>query len=88
MSEDDLWPVEASDAVQDALEDPALSAELFSAVVALTVAIAEDPWLENSTARDSAGDWRRLPIPGGRGLVEYVIDEKNHAVRLTRIIPL
>lgn len=88
MSVDDLWPVEASEAVQDALEDPALSAELFSAVVALTVAIAKDPWPADSTARDSVGDWRRLPIPGGRGLVEYVIDEQNHTVRLTRIIPL
>ncbi|MGW2545246.1 hypothetical protein ACWC5I_31310 [Kitasatospora sp. NPDC001574] len=61
---------------------------MFSAIVALTVAIAENPWLEASTARDNAGDWRRLPIPHGRGLVEYVIDTDNHLVRLTRIIPL
>ncbi|MER7843536.1 hypothetical protein ABTZ03_06250 [Kitasatospora sp. NPDC096077] len=85
---EDLWPVEPSEAVQDALADPKLSAELFSAIVALTVAIAENPWLPASTARDSAGDWRRLPIPHGRGLVEYVIDADNHAVRLTRIIVL
>ncbi|MDH6113408.1 hypothetical protein P3T36_001713 [Kitasatospora sp. MAP12-15] len=91
MSEDedgDLWPVEPSEAVQDALSDPALPVDLFSAVVALTVAIAEDPWLPASTARDSAGDWRRLPIPHGRGLVEYVIDRHRHVVLLTRIIPL
>ncbi|MFJ8473127.1 hypothetical protein [Kitasatospora sp. NPDC094011] len=85
---EDLWPVEPSEAVQDALADPKLSAEQFSAIVALTVAIAENPWLPASTARDSAGDWRRLPIPHGRGLVEYVIDADNHAVRLTRIIVL
>ncbi|WP_327071871.1 hypothetical protein [Kitasatospora sp. NBC_01302] len=85
---DDLWPVEPSEAVQDVLSDPNLSVDLFSAIVALTVAIAEDPWLEASTARDSAGDWRRLPIPHGRGLVEYVIDAGNHVVRLTRVIPL
>ncbi|MGW3046224.1 hypothetical protein ACWC9T_41080 [Kitasatospora sp. NPDC001159] len=85
---DDLWPVLPSDAVQDALSDPGLPADLFSAIVALTVAIAENPWLEASTARDNAGDWRRLPIPHGRGLVEYVIDTDNHLVRLTRVIPL
>jgi hypothetical protein len=85
---DDLWPVEPSEAVQDTLADPKLPVELFSAIVALTVAIAEDPWLPQSTARDNAGDWRRLPIPHGRGLVEYVIDTDNHVVRLTRIIPL
>ncbi|MQS16193.1 hypothetical protein F7Q99_29180 [Streptomyces kaniharaensis] len=85
---DDLWPVLPSEAVQDALSDPHLPVELFSAIVALTVAIAENPWLEASTVRDSAGDWRRLPIPHGRGLVEYVIDTDNHLVRLTRVIPL
>ncbi|MFI9365218.1 hypothetical protein ACIG5E_29830 [Kitasatospora sp. NPDC053057] len=85
---DDLWPVLPSEAVQDALSDPSLPVELFSAVVALTVAIAEDPWLPESSARDNVGDWRRLPIPRGRGLVEYVIDTHSHVVRLTRIIPL
>ncbi|MFE9900941.1 hypothetical protein [Streptomyces achromogenes] len=60
--------------------------ELFSAIVALTVEIVEDPWLPDSTARDSAGDWRRLPIPHGRGLFEYVIDTNHHhVVRLTRL---
>ncbi|BFV61225.1 hypothetical protein KCMC57_up63290 [Kitasatospora sp. CMC57] len=54
-----------------------LPVDLFSAVVALTVAIAEDPWLPASTARDSASDWRRLPIPHSRGLVEYVIDSNT-----------
>ncbi|MGF1429912.1 hypothetical protein [Kitasatospora sp. LaBMicrA B282] len=88
LEPEDLWPVEPSEAVQDALADPKLSVELFSAIVALTVAIAEDPWLPDSTARDSAGDWRRLPVPHGRGLVEYVIDTDHHVVRLTRIIPL
>ncbi len=85
---DDLWPVLPSEAVQDALSDPGLPVDLFSAIVALTVAIAENPWLPESSARDSAGDWRRLPIPHGRGLVEYVIDPHSHVVRLTRIIPL
>ena len=85
---DDLWPVEPSEAVHDALSDPSLPVDLFSAIVALTVAIAENPWLPESTARDNAGDWRRLPIPHGRGLVEYVIDTPNHLVRLTRVIPL
>ncbi|MFJ6772100.1 hypothetical protein ACIQOV_14235 [Kitasatospora sp. NPDC091257] len=75
-------------AVQDALSDPNLPVDLFSAIVALTVAIAEDPWLPESSARDSAGDWRRLPIPLGPGLVEYVIDTPSHVVRLTRVIPL
>ncbi|MFD8589902.1 hypothetical protein ACFV1B_10210 [Streptomyces sp. NPDC059637] len=83
---DDLWPVEPSEAVQDTLADPKLPVELFSAIVALTVEIVEDQWLPDSTARDSAGDWRRLPIPHGRGLVEYVIDTNHHhVVRLTRL---
>lgn len=86
--DDDLWPVEASQAAQDVLADPSLSADLFSAIVALTVAIAENPWLDGSTARDAAGDWRTLPIPHGRGLVEYVIREADHRVLLTRIVAL
>ncbi|MEV7939281.1 hypothetical protein AB0O82_24485 [Kitasatospora sp. NPDC088264] len=81
---DGLWPVLPSEAVQDALSDPGLPVDLLSAIVA----IAENPWLPESSARDSAGDWRRLPIPHGRGLAEYVIDTHSHLVHLTRIIPL
>ncbi|GDY60344.1 hypothetical protein SVIO_109670 [Streptomyces violaceusniger] len=36
----DLWPVAPSEAVGETLADPGLSADLFSAVVALTVSIA------------------------------------------------
>lgn len=46
MGDEDLWPVEPSQAVADALADPALPVELFSKIVALNVAIAEDPWLK------------------------------------------
>ncbi|TJZ92745.1 hypothetical protein [Actinacidiphila oryziradicis] len=49
IPDDDLWPVLPSDAVGATLADPALPGELFGAVVALTVAIAEDPWLKGST---------------------------------------
>ncbi|WP_369181031.1 hypothetical protein [Streptomyces mutabilis] len=40
------------------LADPKLPVELFSAIVALTIESVEDPWLPDSTARDSADDWR------------------------------
>lgn len=59
---DDVWPVEPSEAIQDMLTDPKLPVVLFSAIVALTVEVVEDPWLPDNTARDSAGEWRRLPI--------------------------
>ena len=60
MSDDDLglWPVLVSESVGDMLADPALSAELFSVVVALTVAIARDPWLDGSQGLEDDPDWR------------------------------
>ncbi|MFC8086170.1 hypothetical protein [Streptomyces sp. NPDC057340] len=48
---DDVWPVEPSEAIQDMLTDPKLPVELFSAIVALTVEVVEDPWLPDNTAR-------------------------------------
>ncbi|NEW75369.1 hypothetical protein [Streptomyces rhizosphaericus] len=38
-----LWPLAPSEAAGEALAGPGLSADLFSAVVALTVSIAEEP---------------------------------------------
>ncbi|MFI7222005.1 hypothetical protein ACIBO5_02200 [Nonomuraea angiospora] len=49
MSEDDdLWPVVPSEIVADTLADPSVSAEVFSTVATLTVAIREDPGLAGS----------------------------------------
>jgi hypothetical protein len=73
--------------VGDALEDPALPWELFGRIAALTVAIGEDPWLEDSRPASQGGPWRTLPIPGGGGIVEYRIDIERHEVVLTRIFP-
>lgn len=87
MSDDDLWPVEPSAAVADALADPGLAVALFSKIVALTVAIAEDPWMESSAEAAQGGHWRTVPIPDGGGIAEYVIDEEGHRVVLTRIFP-
>ncbi|MCM2426665.1 hypothetical protein [Streptomyces sp. RKAG337] len=87
MSEEDLWPVEPSEAVVDALADPVLPVELFSKVFALTVAIAEDPWLKDSSVAVQGGHWRTVPIPDGGGIVEYLIIEAEHRVILTRIFP-
>ncbi|MCA2187304.1 hypothetical protein [Nonomuraea cavernae] len=86
MSEDDLWPVVPSEVVAETLADPSVSAEVFSTVAALTVAICEDPWL---TASDQVGtdpDWREILIPKGFGIAEYRIDRKNQQVLLTRIV--
>ncbi|MFJ9846328.1 hypothetical protein ACIRYZ_38990 [Kitasatospora sp. NPDC101155] len=85
--EDELWPVIPSETVEDALADPALPSALFSRIVALTVAIAENPWLENSRPAVQGEPWRTLPIPGGGGIVEYRIDTEHHQVVLTRIFP-
>ncbi|MEV7602957.1 hypothetical protein AB0O91_36885 [Kitasatospora sp. NPDC089797] len=85
--EDELWPVIPSETVADALADPALPAVLFSRIVALTVDISEDPWLENSRPAAQGGPWRTLPIPGGGGIVEYRVDVERHQVVLTRIFP-
>lgn len=82
-----LWPVVPSEAVGEALADPALSAGLFSAVVALTVSIAEDPWLKGSMPLEGDDDWREVLIPGGRGIAEYRINQDTREVILTRIVP-
>jgi hypothetical protein len=68
---------------------PTLSCQyLFSRrIVALTAAIAEDPWLVGSRMASQGGLWRTVPIPDGGGIVEYVIDEAAHRVILTRIFP-
>ena len=83
--EEDLWPVEPSPAAADTLADPNLTAEQFSKLVALTVAIAEDPWMPGSRTAELGKDWRTVPIPDGGGIVEYFIDHTGHRVILTRI---
>jgi hypothetical protein len=87
VTDDDLWPVTPSEAVAEALADPALSVALFSKIVALTVSIAENPWLAGSSPAAQGGGWRTVPIPDGGGLVEYLINEAEHSVLLTRIAP-
>ena len=66
--EDDVWPVEPSEAAADVLADPALPVEMSSTIEALTVAIAQDPWLADSREVEPGSMWRTLPIPrGGQG---------------------
>ncbi|MEV4376920.1 hypothetical protein [Streptosporangium sp. NPDC049644] len=60
--DDDLWPVLPSEMVADALADPAVSAEVFSTVAALTVAICENPWLRGSNELGADPDWREILI--------------------------
>ena len=84
---DDIWPVEPSEAAAGVLADPALPVDQFSAIVALTVAIAQDPWLSGSREVEPGSLWRTMPIPRGGGIVEYVIVEDEHRVILTRIVP-
>jgi hypothetical protein len=50
--EEDVWPVEPSPTAAEILADPALTAEQFSKIVALTVAIAENPWLQAAARRN------------------------------------
>jgi hypothetical protein len=89
VSEDDpgLWPVLLSEAVGDMLADPALSAARFSAVAALTVAIAQDPWLDGSQGLEDDPDWREILIPHGYGIAEYRVNRADQTVILTRIVP-
>lgn len=87
MSDDHIWPVEPSQTVADALADPRLPVALFSKIVALTVSIAENPWLAGSREASQGDLWRTVPIPDGGGIVEYVINEEDHRVILTRIFP-
>ncbi|MGH3825516.1 MAG: hypothetical protein ACRDRA_22160 [Pseudonocardiaceae bacterium] len=66
MSDDeDLWSVEPSEAVADALVDPRLPVDQFAKIVALTVAIAQDPWLPGSRTAEQGEPWRTVPIPEG-----------------------
>jgi len=59
----------------------------FAKIVALTVAIAQDPWLPGSRTAEQGEPWRTVPIPEGGGIVEYAINEADHRVILTRIFP-
>jgi uncharacterized protein (UPF0210 family) len=85
--DEDLWPVEPSQAVAEALADPTLPVDQFAKIVALTVAIAQNPWLAGSRPAEQGEPWRTVPIPDGGGIVEYVINEADHKVILTRIVP-
>jgi hypothetical protein len=85
--DEDLWPVEPSPAVADALADLRLPADQFSKIVALTVSIAQDPWLPGSRTASQGEPWRTVPIPDGGGIIEYAINEADHRVILTRIFP-
>lgn len=84
--DDDLWPVEVSGTVSDTLADPSVSADVFSTVVALTVAICENPWLDGSNQVGSDPDWREILIPRGLGIAEYRINRNDHSAILTRIV--
>ena len=84
---EDIWPVEPPEAAADVLTDPAVPVRLFSTIVALTQAIAEDPWLTGSREVEPGSLWRTMPIPRGGGIVEYVINQDKHRVILTRIVP-
>jgi len=59
----------------------------FAEIVALMVAIAQDPWLHDSRTAEQGEPWRTVPISGGGGIVEYAINEADHKVILTRIFP-
>ena len=92
MTEDDpgLWPVLASETVGNMLADPAVPAAVFSAVVALTVGIAQDPWLDGSQELEHGPAWREILIRGHGdvtyGIAEYYINEDAHQVILTRVV--
>lgn len=84
---DELWPVTLSEAASQVLADPALPLPLFSAIVAVTVAIAQDPWVKTSSPAEQGGNWRTIPIPDGGGIAEYLINPAEHSVLLTRVVP-
>lgn len=84
------WPCVASPRVTDLLSDPLLPAEVFSAIVALTVAINETRGMvPGSTASETWPQQRRIPLgaDGSLGLAEYVIaaDADPPQIVLTRI---
>jgi len=79
------WPVVPSTEVGDFLVTA--PPELFSAVMALTVALHRDPAPHDSTALDSTGLYRDIPLPGHPAVAEYVINpeppDTRHIVLLT-----
>ncbi|MGH3695335.1 MAG: hypothetical protein ACRDRX_15335 [Pseudonocardiaceae bacterium] len=66
--ETDIWPVFLSEIVGDTLSDLDVLPALFSVVVALTVVVCENPWLEGSNSLEDDPDWREILIPGGHGI--------------------
>lgn len=74
----------------DTLADPAVPAAVFSAVAALTVDIAQDPWLEGSQELQRGPGWRDILIRGPNGITygiaEYYINQDAHYVVLTRVV--
>jgi hypothetical protein len=43
--------------------------------------------IAGSSPAAQGGGWRTVPIPDGGGLVEYLINEAEHTVLLTRVAP-
>lgn len=88
MSDDevDLRPVSPSEIVGETLSDPGVSPTVFSVIAALTVAICENPWLEDSNSVENDPDWREILIPDGHGIAEYRINRTSHQVILSRIV--
>lgn len=92
MTEDDpgLWSVLPSETVGDTLADPAIPGTVFSAVVALMVQVAQNPWLEESHQSEHGANWREILVRSQTGvtcgIAEYYINEVAHNVVLTRIV--
>jgi hypothetical protein len=92
VTDDDpgLWPVLPSETVANTLADLVVPAAVFSAVAALTVEIAQDPWLAGSQELERGPGWREVLIRGQGGatygIAEYYINEDDHQVILTRVV--
>lgn len=91
-SDDDGWPCYVSGEVGRLLTDPATAADLFSAIVALTVAINTSRGdAPGATASEKWPELRRVALgaDGTLGVAEYVVvadADEPHCV-LTRVQP-
>lgn len=91
-AEGEGWPCYLSEDVERLLTDPAINPDLFSAILAATVAInTSRGQVPGHTASPTWPQQRRLPLgPGGAlGVAEYVVvadADPPHCV-LTRVQP-
>ena len=82
--DEDLWPVEPPRLWLTPWPTRGFRVNQFAEIVALMVAIAQDPWLPDSRTAEQGEPWRTVPIPGRRRH-RRVRDQRSRPLRGARM---